>query len=125
MPNPIEDYALIGNQETVALVGRDGSIDWMGMPRFDSPACFAALLGAPENGRWHIAPAAAPTNITRRYLPGTMILETTWGTPTGWAVVRDVLLMGPWRHESGRSPCTSGRQPTTAPSTSCSARSGA
>jgi GH15 family glucan-1,4-alpha-glucosidase len=65
MARRIEDYALIGNCETVALVGRDGSIDWMGMPRFDSGACFAALLGDASHGRWLIAPAGE-SRVTRR-----------------------------------------------------------
>ena len=70
MPSRIEDYALIGNQETVALVARDGSIDWMGMPRFDSPACFSALLGAPEHGRWQVAPVDAKVDVQRAYRDG-------------------------------------------------------
>jgi GH15 family glucan-1,4-alpha-glucosidase len=72
----IEDYALIGNTYTAALVGRDGSIDWLCMPRFDSGACFAALLGSPENGRWLIAPDAEVTSVRRQYRGDTLVLET-------------------------------------------------
>ena len=72
----IEDYALIGDCETAALVGCDGSIDWLCWPRFDSDACFAALLGSPEHGRFRIAPRATVTRVTRRYRPDTLILET-------------------------------------------------
>ena len=64
---PIEDYALIGDTQTSALVSRDGSIDWLCLPRFDSSACFAALLGSPEHGRWRLAPEGATTSVRRRY----------------------------------------------------------
>ena len=70
MSKPIEDYGLIGNMVSCALVGRDGSIDWLCLPRFDSDACFAALLGTPEHGRWLIAPHGEVQRTTRRYLPG-------------------------------------------------------
>ena len=83
MPLRIEDYAVIGNCETVALVGRDGSIDWLCLPRFDSAACFSALLGGPEHGRWLIAPAENDVRITRRYLSNTLILETVFTTAHG------------------------------------------
>ncbi len=76
MSNRIEDYALIGNTYTAALVGRDGSIDWLCMPRFDSGACFAALLGTAENGRWLIAPAAEVRTVNRKYRGDTLVLET-------------------------------------------------
>jgi len=79
---PIEDYALIGDCETAALVGRDGSIDWLCLPRFDSDSCFAALLGSSENGRWKIAPLAA-ARVSRRYRDNTLILETTFETEAG------------------------------------------
>lgn len=91
MANRIEDYALIGNQETVALVGRDGSIDWMGMPRFDSPACFCALLGNPGHGRWLIAPSATLNTVTRSYLGDTLILQTQFETEGGTVVVIDFM----------------------------------
>jgi GH15 family glucan-1,4-alpha-glucosidase len=91
MPRPIEDYALIGNQETVALVARDGSIDWMGMPRFDSPACFAALLGTPDHGRWLIAPAADQVEVERRYHDGSTVLETRFATADGEVGVIDFM----------------------------------
>ena len=91
MPRRIEDYALIGNQETVALVGPDGSIDWMGMPRFDSPACFSALLGAPEHGRWLIAPVADGAEVTRAYRDGSTVLETRFSTPDGEVSVIDFM----------------------------------
>ena len=84
---PIEDYALIGDCETAALVSRDGSVDWLCWPRFDSPACFAALLGTPEHGRWRIAPRdLAPERTHRRYRGDTLVLETAMETPEGGAV---------------------------------------
>jgi GH15 family glucan-1,4-alpha-glucosidase len=79
----IEDYALIGDLQTAALVGRDGSIDWACFPRFDSGACFAALLGTPEHGRWIVSPRTDFWDSGRRYLPDTLILETLWETDTG------------------------------------------
>jgi GH15 family glucan-1,4-alpha-glucosidase len=89
---PIEDYALIGDCETAALVSRDGSIDWLCWPRFDSPACFAALLGSPENGRWRIAPPRNHvTRTTRAYREGTMVLETEFVTGSGSATVIDFM----------------------------------
>ena len=91
MPLRIEDYALIGNCKTAALVGRDGSIDWLCWPRFDSSACFAALLGTIENGRWLIAPKTAPFSIKRRYRPGTLILETEFETEAGCATIIDFM----------------------------------
>lgn len=79
----IEDYGMIGDCETAALVGRDGSIDWLCLPRFDSDSCFAALLGEPKNGRWQIAPQAPAKATERRYRDGTLILETTFTTAEG------------------------------------------
>ncbi len=87
----IEDYALIGDCKTAALVGRDGSIDWLCWPRFDSAACFAALLGDACNGRWLIAPADTPVETSRRYCPGTLILETEFETESGSAAVIDFM----------------------------------
>src|ERR1700691_6282076 len=83
MPLRIEDYAVIGNCETAALVGRNGSIDWLCLPRFDSSACFCALLGGPEHGRWLIAPTQSDLEITRRYQSDTLILETVFTTAGG------------------------------------------
>jgi GH15 family glucan-1,4-alpha-glucosidase len=97
MASRIEDYALIGDCETVALVARDGSIDWLCWPRFDSPACFAALLGTPENGRWRIAPSHPAPKVTRRYREGTLILETRFETPEGAATLIDFM---PMRNEA-------------------------
>jgi GH15 family glucan-1,4-alpha-glucosidase len=86
----IEEYAMIGDCKTAALVGRDGSIDWLCWPRFDSSACFAALLGTSENGRWLLAPER-PLGVRRRYRPATLILETEFETETGCATVVDFM----------------------------------
>ncbi len=91
MPLPIEDYALIGDAHTAALVGRDGSIDWLCLPRFDSGACFAALLGSPAHGRWLIAPRDAVTRTRRRYRDGTLVLETDFETESGAVRVIDCM----------------------------------
>ncbi len=91
MASKIEDYAIIGDCETAALVARDGSIDWLCWPRFDSGACFARLLGTVENGRWLIAPADPAARIRRRYRDGTLILETEIETRDGAATVIDFM----------------------------------
>ena len=91
MPSRIEDYALVGDCETAALVARDGSIDWLCWPRFDSGACFAALLGGPEHGRWLVAPADTEARVSRRYRDGTMILETDFETDEGAVTVVDFM----------------------------------
>jgi GH15 family glucan-1,4-alpha-glucosidase len=91
MPLPIEDYALIGNCESAALVGRDGSIDWLCLPRFDSGACFAALLGTAEHGRWLIAPAVEVKHSSRRYRDDTLVLETSFETREGAVTLIDFM----------------------------------
>ena len=93
MPLPIEDYALIGDCHTAALVGRDGSIDWLCVPRFDSGACFAALLGGPGNGRWLIAPAGKVNGSARRYREGTLVLETEFETADGAVRLIDCMVI--------------------------------
>ena len=89
----IEDYALIGDLQTAALVGRDGSIDWCCFPRFDSGACFAALLGEPDHGRWLLAPATVTRRQQRRYRTDTLILESIFETDEG--TVRAIDFMPP------------------------------
>ncbi|MFF9813026.1 glycoside hydrolase family 15 protein [Streptomyces sp. NPDC014006] len=88
----IEDYALIGDEQTAALVGRDGSVDWLCLPRFDSGACFARLLGDEDNGHWRLAPKGAEGPCTRRaYRRDTLVLDTEWDTPDGRVRVTDLM----------------------------------
>ena len=91
LPPKIEDYGLIGDCETAALVGRDGSIDWLCWPAFDSDACFAALLGTHRNGRWLISPAEEVTKSSRRYWDDTLILETRFETANGVVALIDFM----------------------------------
>ena len=91
MPSRIEDYAFLSDTASAALVARDGSIDWLTFPRFDSPACFAALLGDEEHGRWLIAPAGPVRRVERRYRPGTLVLETTFHTDAGVVRLTDCM----------------------------------
>jgi GH15 family glucan-1,4-alpha-glucosidase len=98
---PIEEYAFVSDCEVCALIAPSGNVEWMCLPRMDGPSVFAAMLDR-EAGWFRVGPADARVPAGRRYLPGTMVVETTWDTPTGWAVVRDVLLIGPWRHDTGR-----------------------
>jgi GH15 family glucan-1,4-alpha-glucosidase len=91
MPSRIEDYALIGDLQTAALVARDGSIDWLCLPRFDSAACFAALLGSEKNGRWIIAPREKPQVVRRKYRGDTLVLETEFETEAGKVALIDFM----------------------------------
>ncbi|MDV9177997.1 glycoside hydrolase family 15 protein [Streptomyces sp. W16] len=93
----IEDYALIGDEQTAALVGMDGSVDWLCLPRFDSAACFARLLGDEENGHWRIAPEGADRCTRRAYRPDTLVLDTEWETAEGTVRVTDLM---PQRHRA-------------------------
>ncbi|MEZ0089351.1 glycoside hydrolase family 15 protein [Streptacidiphilus sp. EB129] len=91
MPGRIEDYALIGDLQTAALVGKDGSVDWLCLPRFDSPTCFAALLGGDDQGHWKLAPVGAVECTSRSYAGDSLVLETVWETPTGTVKVIDFM----------------------------------
>jgi alpha,alpha-trehalase len=96
---PIGDYGFLSDGEVTALVAPGGAIDWMCLPRMDSPSVFGAILGR-HAGTFRVAPTDVSVPAARRYLPGTMVLETSWGTDTGWIIVRDALLLGPWRHDA-------------------------
>ncbi|MGW2395229.1 glycoside hydrolase family 15 protein [Kitasatospora sp. NPDC001664] len=91
MAGRIEDYALLGDLQTAALVGRDGSVDWLCLPRFDSPSCFAGLLGSDRHGSWRLAPEGGGPCTERRYLPETLVLESLWRTPTGTVRITDFM----------------------------------
>ena len=110
MPQPpLEHYAILADLHTAPLVSREGSIDWLCLPRFDSPAVFAALLGEPGNGRWLLAPRDGEV-VDRHYLGDSFILQTHWRTPTGEAVVTEFMPQGGGRADLVRSvECTSGR----------------
>ncbi len=99
---PIAEYGFLSDCEVSALVAPSGNVEWLCLPRMDGPSVFAAMLDR-DAGWFRLGPADLDVPAGRRYLPGTMILETTWGVPTGWAEVRDLLLVGPWRHEELRS----------------------
>ena len=99
---PIADYGLLSDCEVCALVAPGGNVEWLSLPRMDSPSVFAAVLDR-HAGRFRVGPVDRTVPAGRRYLPGTMVLETTWGTPTGWLEVCDVLLIGPWHHDDERS----------------------
>ena len=99
---PIADYGFLSDCETCALVAPNGGIEWMCLPRFDSPSVFGAILDR-DGGTFRLGPDGVEVPAARRYLPGTMVLETSWGTRGGWIIVRDVLLIGPWHHEDERS----------------------
>jgi alpha,alpha-trehalase len=107
---PIGDYAFLSDCETTALVAPSGNVEWLCLPRLDSPSVFGAILDR-DAGGFRFGPSDITVPAARRYLPGTMVLETSWGTPTGWVIVRDVLLIGPWRHLDERS--QSQRRPPT------------
>jgi alpha,alpha-trehalase len=99
---PIADYAFLSDCETCALVAPSGNVEWMCLPRFDGPSIFGSVLDR-DAGVFNLGPVDTAVPAGRRYVPGTMVMETTWGTRTGWVIVRDVLLIGPWHHEHDRS----------------------
>jgi GH15 family glucan-1,4-alpha-glucosidase len=107
---PIADYAFLSDCEVCALVAPSGNVEWMCLPRFDGPSVFGAMLDR-DAGSFRLSPIDTSVPAGQRYLPGTMVLETTWGTRTGWVIVRDVLLIGPWHHDDERSN-THRRSPT-------------
>jgi GH15 family glucan-1,4-alpha-glucosidase len=99
---PIGDYAFLSDCESTALIAPSGNVEWMCLPRMDSPSVFGSILDR-DAGGFRIGPADVNVPAARRYLPGTMVLETTWETRMGWVIVRDALSIGPWHHETERS----------------------
>ena len=107
---PIADYAFLSDCETTALVAPSGNVEWLCVPRMDSPSVFAGILDR-DAGVFRLRPNDVLVPAGRRYLPGTMVVETSWETNLGWVIVRDMLCIGPWRHEAKRDP-THRRSPT-------------
>jgi GH15 family glucan-1,4-alpha-glucosidase len=105
---PIGSYGFLSDCHTAALVSPDGSVEWLCLPRFDSPSAFGSMLDLGA-GHWKLAPVGELVPISRRYEPGTLVIETTWVTPSGWCLVRDALTIGQWT-PSGES---SGSRPET------------
>jgi alpha,alpha-trehalase len=99
---PIAEYGFLSDCETTALVAPGGAIEWLCLPRIDSPSVFGAILDR-DAGSFRLGPSGVSVPAARRYLPGTMVLETSWGTGSGWIIVRDALLIGGWHHEDDRS----------------------
>jgi alpha,alpha-trehalase len=99
---PIADYGFISDCETCALIAPSGNVEWLCLPRMDSPSVFGAMLDR-DAGGFRLGPSDVLVPAARRYVPGTMVLETSWETRTGWAIVRDVLCIGPWYHDDERS----------------------
>jgi GH15 family glucan-1,4-alpha-glucosidase len=99
---PIGDYAFLSDCEVAALVAPSGNVEWLCLPQFDSPSVFSPMLDR-DAGRFRMGPAEVQVPAARRYLPGSMVLETTWKTRTGWLVVRDALCVGPWHHDTERA----------------------
>src|SRR6202521_1079589 len=99
---PIADYAFLSDCETTALVAPDGNVEWLCLPRMDSPSVFGSILDR-DAGSFRLGPAGVNVPAGRRYIPGTMVLETSWETRMGWVIVRDALSIGPWHHEDERS----------------------
>src|SRR5215472_6854198 len=95
---PIADYAFLSDCEVTALIAPSSAVEWMCLPRMDSPSVFGAILDR-DAGRFKFGPENIGMPADRRYLPGTLVVETSWDCGEGWIVVRDCLLMGPWRHE--------------------------
>ena len=94
---PIGDYAFLSDCETTALIAPNGNVEWMCLPRMDSPSVFAAILDR-DCGLFRLGPGDVNVPAGRRYLPGTMVLETSWDCGEGWVIIQDCLVMGPWRH---------------------------
>jgi GH15 family glucan-1,4-alpha-glucosidase len=107
---PIADYGFLSDCETTALVAPSGNVEWLCLPRMDSPSAFGAILDR-DAGSFRISPADVSVPAARRYIPGTMVLETSWETRMGWVIVRDALSIGPWHHQGERSR-THRRSPT-------------
>ena len=107
---PIADYAFTSDCEVNALIAPSGNVEWLCLPRPDSPSVFGAILDRGAGG-FRFGPADVAVPASRRYVPGTMVVETSWNTATGWAIVRDTLLMGPWQHTDARD-STHVRAPT-------------
>src|ERR1700741_3336769 len=96
---PIADYAFLSDCQTTALIAPSGNVEWMCLPRMDSPSVFGSIL-ARDAGSVRVAPADVSVPAVRRYIPGTMVVETSWETRMGWVIVRDCLCIGPWHHET-------------------------